>query len=423
MTEQAISSARELPSLKDAEWLKRPETARVFAALSSDEVQTRAVGGAVRNTLLGEKVKEIDLATTAKPEHVIALAKKAGLKPVPTGIEHGTVTVIADGVPFEVTTLRSDVETFGRHATVAFTKDWDEDARRRDFTLNALYAGSDGTVFDPLGGYADLLAGRVRFIGDAEARIKEDYLRILRFFRFNAYYGEGPFDEEGLKAAVRLRSGLERLSAERVSAELRSLLAAPQAVRAVEALFDYGLLVGLLGGVPRLVRFTRLAEIEEALGLERDAMLRLAALGVFVREDAARLAARLRLSNAERAVLELGAAKADDLPDEDAARRALYRRGENDFTRHVLLAWADSSAGPEEKAWRAAFALPQRWQAPVLPLRGSDIAALGDLSGPEVGEMLRKLEAEWIAGGFAASREELLARASTLSRKSPRQDR
>jgi poly(A) polymerase len=342
---------------------------------------------------------------------------------VPTGIEHGTVTVIADGVPFEVTTLRSDVETFGRHATVAFTKDWEEDARRRDFTLNALYAGSDGTVFDPLDGYADLLAGRVRFIGDAEARIKEDYLRILRFFRFNAYYGRGPLDEAGLKAALKLRAGLERLSAERVSAEMRSLLVAPQAMRAVAALFDYGLLVGLLGGVPRLARFERLVAIEEALCVEADAMLRLAALGVFVQEDASRLAACLRLSNAERAVLELGAAKLIELPDEDAAKRALYRLGGSDFARHVLLAWADSGASPEDKAWRAALALPERWQAPPFPLRGSDVMALGDLKGPEVGEMLRRLEAEWIGGGFAASREELLARAASLGRKSPKQDR
>jgi poly(A) polymerase len=423
MIEQAISSASGLPSLKDAEWLKRPETKRVFTALSGDGVETRAVGGAVRNTLLGQKVKEVDLATTARPEQVMALAKKAGLKPVPTGIEHGTVTVVADGVPFEVTTLRADVETFGRHATVAFTKDWDEDARRRDFTLNALYAGSDGTVFDPLGGYGDLLNGRVRFIGDAEARIKEDYLRILRFFRFNAYYGKGGFDQDGLKAAVKLRSGLERLSAERVSAELRSLLVAPQTARGVEALFDYGLLVDLLGGVPRLARFARLVAIEEALGLEPDAMLRLAALGVFVHEDAARLAGRLRLSNAERAILELGPAKSDEQPDEDAAKRALYHLGSSDFARHLLLAWADSGVGPENKAWRAALTLPDRWQAPAFPLRGSDIMALGDLKGPEVGETLRRLQAEWIDDGFAASRDELLARAAALIRKSPRQDR
>ena len=300
------------PSLKDAPWLKRPETARVFAALAAPGVETRAVGGAVRDSLLGLPVKEVDLATTALPQQVMALAVKAGLKAVPTGIEHGTVTVIADGVPFEVTTLRRDVETFGRHATVAFTDDWQEDARRRDFTLNALYAASDGTLFDPLGGYDDVLAGRVRFIGDAEARIKEDYLRILRFFRFNAYYGKGPFDRQGLRACVTLRGGMAQLSAERVAGEVRRILVAPQAMRAVEALFDYGLLAAILGGVPRLGRFGRLVAIEEALRREPDAMTRLAALAVFVSEDAGRLAARLHLSNAEQAVLALGAGDHDE---------------------------------------------------------------------------------------------------------------
>ena len=230
MPENAVKRPSAPPSLKGAAWLKRPETARVFAALAESGVETRAVGGAVRNSLLGLPVTEVDLATTALPQQVMALARKAGLKAVPTGIEHGTVTVIADGVPFEVTTLRRDVETFGRHATVAFTENWEEDARRRDFTLNALYAGSDGTVFDPLGGYEDVVAGRVRFIGDAEARIREDYLRILRFFRFNAYYGKGPFDADGLRASVSLRGGMAQLSAERIAGEVRRLLVAPQAI-------------------------------------------------------------------------------------------------------------------------------------------------------------------------------------------------
>ena len=199
----------------------------------------------MRNTLLGLPVTEIDLATTAVPEKVMALAEQAGLKAVPTGIDHGTVTIIANGVPFEVTTLRRDVETFGRHAKVAFTTSWEEDAARRDFTLNALYADRDGEVFDPLGGLADLAAGQVRFIGDAEARIKEDYLRILRFFRFHAYYGKGAMDQAGLKAAVRLRGGLEQLSAERVGGELRRILVAPGAWPAIEALYDYGLLTGI----------------------------------------------------------------------------------------------------------------------------------------------------------------------------------
>ena len=404
------------PSLKDAEWLKRPQVARVFAALNKDGVSTRAVGGAVRNTLLGLPVTEIDLATTALPERVIALAKEAGLKAVPTGIEHGTVTVIADSTPFEVTTLRRDVETYGRHATVAFTQDWQEDARRRDFTLNALYAASDGTLFDPLGGYGDLVAGRVRFIGEASARIAEDYLRILRFFRFNAYYGKGPLDADGLAACVRLRAGLEQLSAERVAGELKRILIAPQAVQAIEALFDNGLLTGLLGGVPRLMRFARLVAAEEALGLAPDAALRLAALAVFVPEDAERLAARLHLSNAEQALLLLGAADHDGcaLPDETAARRALYRLGPCKFEAHVLLAAADEGAAPDDRLWRQALRLADRWQVPEFPVRGPDIIALGHVQGPEIGDMLRRLEAEWIASDFTLDREALLARAKQL---------
>jgi len=367
MPEHVLMRSTAPPSLKDAAWLKRPETERVFAALTASGVETRPVG-----------------------------------------------------VPFEVTTLRRDVETYGRHATVAFTDDWMEDARRRDFTLNALYAGSDGTVFDPLGGYADLAAGRVRFIGDAEARIKEDYLRILRFFRFNAYYGKGPLDPAGLQASVRLRAGLDQLSAERVGVELRRLLMAPQAMRAVGAVFDYGLLPRLLGGVPRLKRLDRLMAIEEALERAPDATVRLAALAVFVEEDAERLAARLRLSNAEQAVLALGAADQarSGLPDDGAAKRELYRLGSKDYQAYVLIAWADSGAPPDDQNWREALDLAARWQVPEFPLRGNEIIALGDIKGPEIGEMLRSLEAEWVEHGFEASREELLARADKLARGS-----
>jgi poly(A) polymerase len=418
---ETSSSARPsaLPSLKDVGWLRRRETRRVFEALDAPGVETRAVGGAVRDTLLGLPVREVDFATTAKPDRVMALARKAGLKVIPTGIVHGTVTVVADGASFEVTTLRRDVETFGRHATVAFTEDWEEDARRRDFTLNALYAGRDGTVFDPLGGYEDVVAGRVRFIGDAEARIKEDYLRILRFFRFNAYYGKGDYDAEGLAASVRLRDGLEQLSAERIKAELWRLLVAPGAATAIDALFDYGLLTGILGSAPRLERFKRLSEIEGAQGLAPGTARRLAALAVFVQEDAPRLAAHFRLSNAEQAVLALGAIGPDalSLPDENAAKRLLYRHGAAAFEDSVLLAWASSGAAADVTDWRAALALPGHWQAPDFPLRGADLVEACAFQGPEIGEMLRQLEAEWIDGGFAAPREELLARAVTLSRK------
>jgi poly(A) polymerase len=412
----------EPPSLQGAEWLERAETSAVFDALAGEGVETRAVGGAVRNSLLKLPVTEVDLATTAVPPTVMALAAKAGLKAVPTGIDHGTVTVIASGVPFEVTTLRRDVETFGRHARIAFTEDWEEDARRRDFTLNALYADRHGRVFDPLGGFADLKAGRVRFIGDPEERIKEDYLRILRFFRFNAYYGKGPLDPAGLVASVRLREGLAQLSAERVGAELRRILVAPQAAGAIAALYDYGLLTSLLGGVPRLADFGRLIEIDTVLGLAPDAALRLASLAVFVREDVARLGERLRLANAEQAVLGLGADDALDrgLPEEGSAQAALYRLGASAYRYTIRIAWARSGACADDPRWRLALALPERWQAPVFPLRGADIMALGDVKGPEIGAVLRRLEQDWIAQGFAEDREALLAKAAKLARLSER---
>ena len=404
------------PSLAGAEWLTRPGTRAVFTALGPDGVETRAVGGAVRDTLLGLPVTQaVDLATTAEPEKVIALAERAGLKTVPTGIDHGTVTVIADGAPFEVTTLRRDVETYGRRAKIAYTTSWEEDAKRRDFTLNALYADRDGKVFDPLGGYRDLQAGRVHFIGDAEARIKEDYLRILRFFRFNAHYGKGDMDEAGLKASVKLRGGLEQLSAERVAGEMRRILVAPQAARAVAALYDYGLLTGVIGGVPRLTRFQSLVAIEEANGLTPDAALSLAALAIFVREDVARLAEHLRLSNAEQEVLALGVREGEGagLPDEMTAQAALYRLGPG-YRSSLLLAWADSGSAPDDASWRNALTLPERWQAPSFPLGGNDVMALGELKGPEIGAVLKSIEQHWIETGFVLDRDQLLTKVRAL---------
>jgi poly(A) polymerase len=402
-----------LASLKDADWLTRKATQIVFDALSGEGVETRAVGGAVRNAFLKLPVAEVDLATTATPQEVIALAEKAGLKAVPTGIEHGTVTVIADGAPFEVTTLRRDVETFGRHAEVAFTRDWEADAKRRDFTLNALYADRDGCVFDPLRGYDDLAAGRVRFIGDPAERIREDYLRILRFFRFNAYYGKGPLDEAGLRACVALRGGLAQLSAERIRIELKRILMAPRATDAIEALFDYGLLTEILGGVPRLMDFERLVAIETANGVAASAALRLAVLTIFVVEDIARMAERLRLSNVEQGILVLAADVPEGMPQESFAKAALYRLGHDAYLAAALVAWARSGDAVDDARWIEALKLPDHWQAPAFPLRGQDIMALG-IAGPEVGTMLRQLEQEWIDGGFGGTRERLLERAATL---------
>lgn len=405
--------------LERAAWLAWPETRQVFAALVRDGHEARAVGGAVRNSLLGQAVTEVDLATTARPDEVIALAERAGLRAVPTGLDHGTVTVIAGHRPFEVTTLRHDVETFGRRAKVAFTDDWTADARRRDFTINALYAAADGSLFDPLGGRADVLARRVRFIGDAHARIREDYLRILRFFRFNADYATPPFDAHGLAACVRERAGLAMLSPERVHVELARLLVSGGAASALEAMLDYGVLVDVLGGVPYLGRFRRLAAIEEACEVKPSAMRRLAALTVSVSEDVERLGVRLRLSGAERASLSctLRARTLSDESDAPAAKTLLYRAGPDCYRDAVLLAWANAGAPAEAPGWRRLLSLPERWTAPAFPLSGADLLALGLAEGPAVGRVLKAVEAAWISDGFAAGKAELMAMARRLAER------
>jgi poly(A) polymerase len=409
-----------LPRLDDASWLTRPATKAVFAALAAQSIAARAVGGAVRNALLGRPVTDVDLATPARPEEVIAAARAAGLAAIPTGAAHGTVTVIADRIPHEVTTLREDVATDGRHATVAFTADWAADARRRDFTINALYCSAEGEVFDPLGGYPDLALGRVRFIGEAAARIREDYLRILRFFRLTADYAEGPPDAAGLAACVAERAGLALLSAERVRQEMLRLLVAARGPQLVRAMLDYGLITLVLPAAPRPVILERLAALEASLGLDPDAVLRLAALAVEVPEDADRLRDRLRLSNEEHTRLLRVAPPLPDLgPDaaERGARADLYAQGESGYRQRVLIAWARSGGPPGHEGWHQRFALPERWQPPRLPLSGTDVLGLGVAAGPRVGELLRALEAWWIAGDFAADEVALRARLEEMVRQ------
>ena len=261
-------------------WLQSAALGKVFAALKAGDAEARVVGGAVRNALIGRPVGEIDIATPARPEDVMRLARDAGLGAHPTGLDHGTVTIVADGVPFEVTTLRRDIETDGRRAVVAFTTAWDEDATRRDFTINALYCGKDGELCDPVGGLDDLRKRRVRFIGDPEARIREDYLRILRFFRFSADYGNGQLDAPGLAAAVRLKDGLARLSPERIRAEILKLLAAPKAAEVVRIMHATGILQLVIQAPADPECLARLQAIELALGQPPDALTRLAALAV-----------------------------------------------------------------------------------------------------------------------------------------------
>ena len=407
-------------SIANAEWFEKAETQAVFACLNREGFEARAVGGAVRNTLLNEPVREVDFATTARPEDTLRLAAQAGIRTVPTGLSHGTVTLIAHGAPFEVTTLRRDVETHGRRATVAFGEDWAEDARRRDFTMNALYAGSKGEVYDPLGGAGDLLARRVRFVGDARTRIREDYLRILRFFRCSAQYARGAFDLEGVGASIRERLGLQRLSRERIRSELLHILVARRAVDAVEVMDESGLLILILGGVARRERFNRLCRIEAALGLWPDPVFRLAALGVFVLEDAARLSAKLRLSLQEtNDLLSFAAARPFTEPHTRDLKAALYRLGPRLNLGHLLLDWASAGASENDAAWTSAVDLLRTWPRPIFPIGGADLIARGWTSGPALGDQLRRLEEEWIASGFILSREDLLERADDAGGRTP----
>jgi poly(A) polymerase len=391
-------------TLKDAEWLQSGPLRRLLDVLGRDGEEARVVGGAVRNTLLGEPFSEFDVATTAVPEEVIRRATAAGFKPVPTGIEHGTVTVVIDGRPFEVTSLREDVETFGRHATVRFGRDWAADARRRDFTMNALSVGIDGEVHDTVGGLADLAARRVRFIGDPRQRIKEDFLRILRFFRFHAAYGEGPFDPDGLAACIALRAGIERLSRERVRMELLKLLLARHATAALAMMAETGILLVVLGGVPDLAGFENMAKVEAAAGLQGDEVRRLGALGVRIAEDAERLWQRLRLSNAEHDRLKsMGEGWWRIAPGDDKAGRALlYRLGPIRFFDRVLLAWARSPATAHDRAWRNLTLLPEHWSVPVFPLKAADLIKRGVHPGLALGAAMHEAEEAWIAADFPA---------------------
>ena len=398
---------------------------RILDKLDCDGEEARVVGGAVRNALLGLPVDEVDVATTAVPDEVIRRSVAAGFKTAPTGIAHGTVTVIVEGTPFEVTTLREDVESYGRRAMVAFGRDWRRDAERRDFTINALSLSRDGKIHDYVGGLNDVRAHRVRFICDAGQRIAEDYLRILRFFRFHAAYGAGEPDQAGLHACVAARAGLDHLSRERVRMELLKLLAAPRAAVTLAIMAETGLLLGVLGGIPLIASLSDMIAVEAVVGAAADPVRRLGALAVLVAEDAARLAQRLRLSNAEQAQL---ASLADawwsvaPAAGEQAARALLYRLGPAPYLDRVLLAWARSQAEAGDAAWRDLATLPERWTAPGFPLKAADFIDRGVEKGPALGKALAAAEAAWIAAEFPgdAVRLAAIAEVAALAAKATR---
>lgn len=384
-----------------ADWLTDADTKAVFAALGEG---ARIVGGAVRNALMGEAVADIDIATVATPQEAQALLEAKGIKVVPTGIDHGTITAVMPTRTFEITTLRVDVTTNGRHADVAFTGDWIEDAKRRDFTVNALYADADGTVHDPLGtGLSDLKAHRIRFIGDAAQRIAEDYLRVLRFFRFHARYGKGEPDTDGLKACADAREGLRQLSAERVRDELLKILDTDNAVVAFRQLAATGILSIVLPEASRLDRLDNLTDIEVNQLFTSDPLLRLASMLELDKEGIAAFATRLRLSNKERAritAMLTDQTKIVAYLSIKEVRKALYRIGVECFKDRVMLGWASDRKGHNTFQWRAMLAMADSWQKPEFPLTGQMIKTAGVPEGPEIGRVAREVEDWWIDADF-----------------------
>ena len=388
-----------------------PETVAVMAALGD----ARFVGGAVRNALLGAPVADIDIAVPMPPAQAAARLAAKGIKVVETGIEHGTITAVVGHQAFEITSLRRDMETDGRHAKVIFTDDWAADAARRDFTINALYAAAGGEIFDYATGVEDLIAGRVRFMGEARARIAEDYLRVLRLFRFHAWYGKGEIDAEGLRAAAEAKDKLKSLSAERIAKELLRLLEAGQPAPVLRMMAATGILSQVLPGALQLPRLERLTQLDADNLFARDAVLRLAALLPDGEQAAADAADALKLSNAQRLRLEqaLGGDKIAAQLSAREARRLLYRLGAARFRDKVMLQWA--GAPQAAGAWRMLLQMAENWQRPRFALTGRDVMQAGVAEGPEVGRLLALVEDWWVDGDFAASEGALRDRLKSLT--------
>jgi poly(A) polymerase len=395
--------------------MEEPATRVLLAALRDAGIAARFVGGCVRDALLGRPIADIDLATAARPAEVAAALEKAGIKVVPTGIAHGTLTALVPPRHYEITTLRRDVETDGRHARVAFDADWAEDAARRDFTINAIYLDPDGTVHDPVGGLADLAARRVRFVGEAATRIAEDVLRVLRYYRFAARFGGSqgdPAARAACRAAVPL---LPKLSAERVAQELTGLLGVDNPVPALRMMAEDGALPAILPEATRLDRLERLIAIEP----EPDALRRLAAIVSVDADSAAGLAERLHLPGAwrERLVGLASPWPLDPSGDKRMQRHALYRLGAERYRDLALLTAAE--AGIDAARLNELLALAEGWQSPVFPLAGRDVTALGIPPGPRIGELLGEVRRWWEDGDFTADRAVCLAKLKDIATGSP----
>lgn len=391
-------------SLAGVDWLHDPKTRSVMSALNSMQDDcARFVGGCVRNALIDEPVSDIDIATQLKPDGTLAALDRAGIRAVPTGIEHGTITAVVDGTPFEITSLRRDVETDGRRAVVAFTTSWDEDAQRRDFNMNALYADADGVLFDPTGqGLSDLAERRVAFIGDAEQRLREDHLRNLRFFRFSAWYGSG-LDPVGLAACRAQREGLGQIAAERIWTEIHKLLSATSPWATVKSMFEAGVMEVVMPHAAWTERAEGSVHLEMRRDVKIDAMQRLMALLEQAPDTAATVAERLRLSGKERSRLVDWAKSPWFAPeefDELSLCKSLYTVAQETGVDCVLSDWSRNVHDGRDHDWQRALELARIWTRPTFPLTGKDLVKAGFKPGPELGELLSSLEARWVESGF-----------------------
>ena len=397
-------------------WMTTSETQAVMAALSADGATVRFVGGCVRDALADWPVKDIDIATPDLPNRVLELLTAASIRAIPTGIDHGTITAVIPPAHFEVTTLRIDVETFGRRARVEFSDDWDSDAARRDFTINAIYCDAEGTLFDPVDGIADLGAGIVRFVGNPEARIREDYLRILRFFRFTAIYGHLPPDADGLAACRANAASLPSLSGERVAGEVLRLLESSNAASVLRLMEQNGILQHIL---PELTRLDRLEGLIAVDGDDPDPMRRLSASAASNDTAIQALSDRHKLANTERDRLAATVTHAGEVTaglDARGRRQLLHRLGAQTFTDLVYLGWAEDPA--PRGAWRRHLRAAAQWIPTAFPVRGADVLAMGISHGPRVGQVLNEVERWWVGGDFKASREKCLRKLRQVARAS-----
>ncbi len=421
------STDQPVGQLPPQDWMEADETRAVIAALTADGAEVRFVGGCVRDAVLRRPIRDIDIATHDPPERVMTLLERAGVKAIPTGMAHGTVTAVLGKAHFEITTLRCDVETFGRHARVEFTNDWAADAARRDFTINAMFCRPDGMIFDPFDGLADLGAGRVRFVGDAMQRIEEDVLRLLRFFRFYAHYGHPPPDIAALAACRAQAHKVPTLSGERVCGEIMKLMQAPDPATVLLLMQSERVLAHVLPEARAFGRLRMLAFLEERgivrPGIAPDPLRRLAAVLEVDRDGALAVAARLKLSNLQTDRLVAMAAAGpmpDPTMDRPAVRRLLHRIGVERLRDLVLLAWAERKAVAgrtppgETDRWSAMLDLADQWKPVSLPVHGQDLIQLGVPRGPDIGAYLAELHRWWEEGDFRADREQALERLRAL---------